>query len=73
MCDVIADVFGLGVDDVLTVAGHRPTEPGLDPNDPRNQIISLVRRVRMTPDRVRGLVSILEGWRDDDRKAGKEG
>jgi hypothetical protein len=48
--DKIADVFGLRVDDVLTIAGHRPNVDALDPDDPRELLAARVRR--MPPESV---------------------
>lgn len=67
-CDRIADVFGLPVDDVLTLAGHRPATEPIKPDDPRTEFIGLVKRVRWTPERVAMMRSILTGMVEYDRK-----
>lgn len=67
-CDRIADVFGLPVDDVLTLAGHRPATEPIRPDDPRTEFIGLVKRVRWTPERVAMMRSILTGMAEYDRK-----
>jgi len=68
MCDVIADVFGLPVDDVLTIAGHRPATEPIKPDDPRTEFIGLVKRVKWTPERVAMMRSILTGMAEYDRR-----
>lgn len=67
-CDRIADVFGLPVDDVLTLAGHRPATEPIKPDDPRTEFISLVKRIRWSPERVAMMRSILTGMAEYDRK-----
>ena len=67
-CDRIADVFGLPVDDVLTLAGHRPATEPIRPDDPRAELIGLVKRVRLTPERVWLLRQQLQGMIEYDRK-----
>ncbi len=67
-CNVLADAFGVDPDVVLAVAGYRtPPEP-LDPDDPRQRITSLLRRVRLTPDRTRTIEAILETYLETDRE-----
>lgn len=57
-CDLLADVFGADVDEVLTLAGHRPALLNDDPE--LAGLISLLRRVERTPERVTFLRSMLE-------------
>jgi len=66
-CDLIADVFGVDVDLVLTLAGHRP-QPGVaQPDDPRTELIAMLNRVQLTPDRLAGLEGTLRAWLEIDR------
>ena len=66
-CDLIADVFGVDVDLVLTLAGHRP-QPGVaEPDDPRAELIAMLNRVQLTPDRLAGLEGTLRAWIEIDR------
>jgi transcriptional regulator with XRE-family HTH domain len=66
-CIVLADAFGADPDDVLVIAGYRAAPESFDPDDPRRQIISLLRRVHLTPDRARTLEAILETYLETDR------
>lgn len=51
-CDVIADVFGVSVDEVLERAGHKPPDVVLAPDDPRRELHALIDRAVWTPDRI---------------------
>ena len=54
-CDLLADVLGVDLDLVLTLAGHRPG-PEMDaPDDQRAAIVALLERINLTPDRAAGL------------------
>jgi transcriptional regulator with XRE-family HTH domain len=67
-CIALAEAFGVDADDVLAIAGHRiPVEP-VDPDDPRRRIDSLLRRVRLTPDRARTIEAILQTYLETDRE-----
>lgn len=66
--DKIADVFGLPVDDVLTIAGHRPAVEPLDPDDPRELLAARVRRMRPDPSDLQLLNTILDNWDARNRK-----
>jgi hypothetical protein len=48
-CDRIAEAFGMDVDAVLTVAGHRPAIDELSANDPRRRLHALIDRIQWTP------------------------
>ena len=65
--DLIADVLGVDLDIVLAVAGHRPN---VDPDDPPEiaDLIAMIRKTQMHPDRVAGLRSMLDGWQSRDRR-----
>jgi transcriptional regulator with XRE-family HTH domain len=67
-CLRLADALNVDADEVLALAGHRePTEP-LAPDDPHARIIALVKRVRLTPDRLAGLEGTLLSWIEFDRR-----
>lgn len=68
-CDLIADVLVADTDYVLALAGHRSEDAPLKPNDPKQRIIGLVKRVRLTEDRAAGLEGTLRGWIELDRAA----
>src|SRR5918998_1604879 len=68
-CDLIADVFGVDVDLVLTLAGHRPQPSVAQPDDTRAELIALLKRVQLTPDRLAGLEGTLRAWIEIDRSA----
>lgn len=70
--DRIADVFGLDVDTVLTIAGHRPDVGELQPGDARLEIIGLVKRIDWDPSRLGVITGILNQWMDEDRRKGKQ-
>jgi hypothetical protein len=50
-CEVIADAFNVDPDMVLIYAGHRPNVEELPPDDPRTDLIALVRRVQWNAER----------------------
>ena len=67
-CDLLADVLGVDLDLVLTLAGHRP-----GPEAPRRTtsaptIIALLERINLTPDRAAGLLGTLTSWLELDRE-----
>lgn len=66
-CDRIADVLGVDVDTVLTLAGHRPAVEPLALDDPAARLSALLRRVELTPDRAAGLEATIRAWIDFDR------
>lgn len=66
-CDRIADVLGVDVDLVLTLAGHRPATEPIDPDDPVTELVSMIRRVQWNTDRLAGVRSILRGYLEMDR------
>ena len=65
--DLIADALGVDLDTVLALAGHRPN---VDPDDPPEiaDLIAMIRKTQMHPDRVAGLRSMLDGWQSRDRR-----
>lgn len=71
--DRIADVLGLDVDLVLTLAGHRPATEALAPDDPRIELCAKVRRVKWTPERTETLNDVLDRWLRFDRAAKEKG
>lgn len=66
-CQRIADVLNVDPDWVLTLAGHRPNVEELAPDDPRTDLIAMVRRVRWDAERE----AIVRGVLDAMLKAGK--
>lgn len=66
-CDLIADIFGVDVDLVLSLVGHRPVPITLRANDPQAEINALLGRVKLTPDRAAGLKATLGAWLEIDR------
>lgn len=50
-CLKIAEVFHVDPDLVLINAGHRPNVEDLKPDDPRTDLIAMVRRVQWTAER----------------------
>ncbi len=67
-CDVIADVLGVDVDLVLSLAGHRPAEVGDDPPDLR-RLTSLLRRAyRDDALRISTIESVLRNYIEWDRQ-----
>lgn len=67
-CIRLADVFDADPDVVLTIAGHRVATEPLSPDDPHARVIALVKRVRLTPDRLAGLEGTLLSWIEFDRR-----
>jgi transcriptional regulator with XRE-family HTH domain len=67
-CDLLADVLGVDLDLVLTLAGHRPGPEDLAPDDQRATIIALLERINLTPDRAAGLQGTLTSWLELDRE-----
>jgi|GEM_PF-2522505 len=65
-CDRIADVLGVDVDLVLTLAGHRPAVEPLAPDDERRELLGYLKRLQLTPDRVTALRGVLRGWLEAD-------
>jgi transcriptional regulator with XRE-family HTH domain len=61
-CERLADVFNADSDWVLTLAGHRPNIEDLPPDDPRTDLIALVRRVQWDEERVQTARALLETW-----------
>lgn len=67
-CDKIADVLGLDVDDVLTIAGHRPEPIDFDPDDPRALLVARIQTSRLADHRLRDLRRYLDLWEQWDRE-----
>jgi transcriptional regulator with XRE-family HTH domain len=67
--DRIASALSVDLDEVLDLIGARPnTPPDDDPDVLRIQ--ALLRRVRLTPERVAGLEGVLRTWIAFDRERG---
>jgi transcriptional regulator with XRE-family HTH domain len=67
-CDLIADVFGVSVDLVLELAGHRPALTTLAPDSPAPMIAALAERVDWTPERAATVELILQNFIKLDRE-----
>jgi transcriptional regulator with XRE-family HTH domain len=67
-CDRLADVLGVDLDLVLTLAGHRPGVETITPDDQRAALIALLERIDLTPDRAAGLHGTLSSWFELDRE-----
>lgn len=65
-CEAIADVFGVPVDLVLTLAGRRPADEDL--SDPTVQLIERIRGARLSAQRIRELESYVDLWEQWDRE-----
>lgn len=60
-CDVIADVLHADVDQVLSLAGHRP--PMVTDDDPAMaNLVATLRKIRLTAERETVLRSTLDGY-----------
>lgn len=66
-CDLIADALSVDLDTVLAVAGHRPMPDVLKADDPRSDLIAMIRRIELTPDRLATLDSTLRTFLRMDR------
>lgn len=66
MCEVVADAFGISVDAVLELAGHRPQVEELAPDDPKRELIATVDR--LAPTKVQTALRLLRAL--DDSRAG---
>ncbi len=68
-CDLIADVLGADLDQVLALAGHRPNLDAIPIDDPRATIIALVRRVDLDDqERFEHMLETLQRWIRQDRE-----
>ena len=67
-CEQIAALFGADVDYLLALAGHRPMVLSTDPDDPAEQLITKLRRIRLTEDRFDTLSDVLDGMLTRDRR-----
>lgn len=63
-CDLVADVLGADLDEVLALVGHRARE---QPDDPRvADLVAMLRRVRLTDERYQTLKAMLDVMRRID-------
>jgi transcriptional regulator with XRE-family HTH domain len=62
---------GVSLDALLVLAGHREPDEPIEADDPRRELLTLVKMLRVTPDRQVGLRHLMRGWIDEDRKQGK--
>jgi transcriptional regulator with XRE-family HTH domain len=67
-CERIAALFGADVDYLLALAGHRPMVLSTDPDDPVEQLVTKLRRIRLTEDRFDTLSDVLDGMLTRDRR-----
>lgn len=65
-CDAIAAALLIGVDDVLSAAGHRPKE--LRSNDVGDQLAAMIKRVKWDAGRRGTLEAIIRQWSEEDRR-----
>jgi transcriptional regulator with XRE-family HTH domain len=66
-CDLIADVLHVDRDEVLALAGHRPLDLELAPDDPRRDLKALIDRVAWDEERVDTVRGMLGRWYDHDQ------
>jgi transcriptional regulator with XRE-family HTH domain len=66
-CDLIADILGIDRDKVLALAGHRPLDLELAPDDPRRDLKALIDRVAWDEERVDTVRGMLGRWYDHDQ------
>jgi hypothetical protein len=71
--DRVADVLGVDLDLVLALAGHRPPDTELDPDDPAATVIALVKQVQWNDERLETITSILERMKKFDRLRAEKG
>jgi transcriptional regulator with XRE-family HTH domain len=67
-CERIAALFGADVDYLLALAGHRPMVLSTDPDDPVEQLVTKLRRLRLTEARFDTLSDVLDGMLTRDRR-----
>ena len=60
-CDVIADVLGADLDEVLALNGHRPRDATVDPHVA--DLLAKLRRVQMTNERYEIISALLDRMR----------
>lgn len=66
--DKLADILGVDRDLVLALAGHRPADTELDPDDPAAAICALVRQIEWNDERAETITATLERFRKFDRQ-----
>jgi len=67
-CDLIADVLGADLDEVLALNGHRPRDAADDPRVA--DLVAKLRRVRMTDERYELVEALLDRMRRLDATDG---
>jgi transcriptional regulator with XRE-family HTH domain len=65
-CDVIADVLHVDRDKVLALAGHRPPDVELAPDDPIADLNAMLRRIAWDDERIATIRAIIGQWYDRD-------
>jgi transcriptional regulator with XRE-family HTH domain len=68
-CHRLADAFDADPDYVLALAGHRPATAQAQPNTELSELFALLKRARLTPDRLAGLTAQVRAWIEFDRAA----
>lgn len=67
-CDRIADALAVDRDLVLALAGHRPPDQPLDPDDPITILLGAAKKIRWTPERLESILVVLRMYADTDRR-----
>lgn len=63
----LSQLWGVDIDWLLTITGHRPEVDRADsPDDPRANLLQLVREIDLSPERVGLLTAMLENMRAVD-------
>jgi transcriptional regulator with XRE-family HTH domain len=62
-CLRLADAFGVDVDTVLAIAGHRLAP--LPPEDPKAELIALIRRADLSPEMLAAITTLVRDFRRD--------
>jgi transcriptional regulator with XRE-family HTH domain len=66
-CLRLADAFDADPDYVLALAGHRPATTPIPPDAELAELFAMLKRVRLTPDRLAGLKAQARAWLEIDR------
>lgn len=69
-CDLISEALLVGVDDVLSAAGHRPRD--LRATEPGEQLAAALKRIKWDARRRGMMEAIIRQWADEDRQAKRQ-